>query len=181
MTVDEVQLVLAHECGHILCHHPLYNMMIAAYDSGFAKFLPMLPRIDRPLLYAWKRASEFSADRAMLAFAGNPEKAMRVIIRLSAGGHRFTNNINIDVYKKQIEEYYALSQTLSLQSMMQKFLKILSFRPFASIRSHEFTKWSKTPKFSLLSRKIGTYDPRCPKCGAAMQRNTNICVNGHFS
>ena len=156
-------------------------MMAAVIGYGVSWIPIKLHQALQIPIYAWRRASEFSADRAMLAFAGNPEKAMKVVIRISGGGFKITDQINLEAYKNQIKEYYNLSQDPSAQSAMQTLLRIYSSHPFSSTRSYEFTKWSQSPQFSFLSKKIGTYDPRCPKCGAPMRPNTKICINGHFA
>ncbi len=180
LSPEEVQIVLAHECGHIICHHVLYSMMATVVEFGVSWIPSTLSELVKLPIYRWKRMSEFSADRASLAFAGNVESAMNVMVRLSGGRYRYTQNINVDAYRQQLEEYRTITNDTTVEKSMQNMLIMYASHPFASVRSYEFIKWSKTSAFSLLSRKIGTYDPRCPQCGASMKGNTNICINGHF-
>ncbi len=177
---EEVQIVLAHECGHIVCRHPLYNMMATVVDYGVSWIPSGLSSLLKLPLMRWRRMSEFSADRAALAFAGNVEKAMSVIVRISGGRVDYTKSVNFEAYREQLDEYQRIISEASVEKAMQDLLVLYASHPFASVRSYEFLKWSKTPAFELLSKKIGTFDPRCPKCGVAMKRNTNICLNGHF-
>ena len=66
MTEEELDAVIAHECGHILCHHVLYHS-IAHYVMDGLDSLGVLGSLGAPLQYAilyWERKSELSCDRA---------------------------------------------------------------------------------------------------------------------
>ena len=76
MKGDELDAVLAHECGHILCQHVLYQTLANAIFSfgdaiadsfvgtiGNAAMKPI-----RQALLVWSRASELSADRVACIF-----------------------------------------------------------------------------------------------------------------
>ena len=59
MEKDEIDAILAHECGHILCHHVLYHtmaQMITALSEGVLGV--MIKPIEYSLLY-WDRMREF--------------------------------------------------------------------------------------------------------------------------
>ncbi len=45
MTIDEVRCIMAHECGHILCQHTLYNTLLRTIEElgTFFKSSPILP------------------------------------------------------------------------------------------------------------------------------------------
>ena len=86
MDDEELDAVLAHECGHILCHHVLYHS-VATYILMGADALGLLGKLTIPIqlgfLY-WQRKSELTCDRAG-AVITSPEVVSRTMARLSAG------------------------------------------------------------------------------------------------
>ena len=75
LSKEEIQVVIAHECGHILCHHTLYKTMInMLIDTGNIILGEAISNlITAPVLAAlryWDRCSEFSADRVSAYFIG---------------------------------------------------------------------------------------------------------------
>lgn len=180
MTLEEVQIVLAHECGHIMQRHCLYSMVATCVELGM-NWLPGSALLKLPI-YRWKRVCEFSADRAALVFSGDLDKVLKTFVRLSGGRFKHTQNVNLDAYREQLEEYQSVLSDKAAEKLMQDFLVMYRTHPFTSVRSYELVKWSKSPECSYLSRKIGTFqEPRCPKCGAAAQRKGGrVCPNGHF-
>ena len=87
MTKDELRCVMAHECGHILCHHTLYNTMLRTIEElgwllrlfSYSTFGPILMAMQY-----WHRKSEFSADRCAAAVVGE-NTFQRMILKLSCG------------------------------------------------------------------------------------------------
>ncbi|MDO5565052.1 MAG: M48 family metallopeptidase [Planctomycetia bacterium] len=180
MSKEEVQIVLAHECGHIVCHHSLYTMMSVIIGYGLSWIPTSLTELLKLPIYRWRRMSEFSADRAGAVFAGNAQKYLDIIIRLSGGKSEFTKRVNTAAYQEQVNEYDAILNDTAVESAMQSYLLLWSTHPFASMRSREILNWTKGATFSYLSKKVGTYSLQCPQCGAPMRGRTNICTNGHF-
>jgi uncharacterized protein (DUF1015 family) len=71
---DEVEVVRAHERGHLeLGHRPYLALLDAA-----------LPEPARGALAAWARVCELSADRAAAAALGGSDAVIRVLFRLAA-------------------------------------------------------------------------------------------------
>jgi hypothetical protein len=71
---DEIEAVLAHECGHVLLGHVAYRTLL---DQ------PAVPGPVRGALAAWARAAELSADRAAAAYQGGADAITRVLFRLA--------------------------------------------------------------------------------------------------
>jgi len=71
---DEIEAVLAHECGHVLLGHVAYRRLV---DH------PAVPVPVRGALAAWARAAELSADRAAAAYQGGADAITRVLFRLA--------------------------------------------------------------------------------------------------
>ena len=63
---EEIDAVIAHECGHIACRHVLYHSL-AHYILSGADNLGVLGLLSIPIQLAilyWERKSELSCDRA---------------------------------------------------------------------------------------------------------------------
>ena len=82
-----IPTVLAHECGHIACHHALYTTMgrfilneTMPFVAGVANGLALY---HIKLAFAhWMRCSEFSADRAAVICDGSADKNTELMMRL---------------------------------------------------------------------------------------------------
>ena len=86
MDDEELDAVLAHECGHILCRHVLYHS-VARYILSGIDSLGVLGKLTIPIQLAflyWQRKSELSCDRAG-AIVTSPEVVSRTMARLAAG------------------------------------------------------------------------------------------------
>jgi Zn-dependent protease with chaperone function len=103
LATDEIEAVIAHECGHILLGHVLYHSMAQFVDMApdvMAQFLDMAPDVGsyaadlsvlltsasapvRSALTHWSHKSELSADRAAAAYLGSADAITRVIFRFA--------------------------------------------------------------------------------------------------
>ena len=69
MSDEELDAIIAHECGHILCRHVLYHTVAQWISSGLANF-GLLGTLATPVQFAlcyWSRKSELSADDGVLS------------------------------------------------------------------------------------------------------------------
>ena len=78
---DEIEAVIAHECGHILLKHVLYHSMAQFLDAareigamapipGLSALLTLASVPVQSALTSWSHKSELSADRAAAAYMG---------------------------------------------------------------------------------------------------------------
>ena len=81
-----IRTILAHECGHIACHHTMYTTMGRMILKGVANIPGAASLVTMPLQIAfayWMRCSEFSADRAAAICDGSSDKMIEVCMRLA--------------------------------------------------------------------------------------------------
>ncbi len=157
-----IPTVLAHECGHIACHHVLYstmgNIVLGGTTSALRSFIPYGGVASMPLeiaFFYWMRCSELSADRAAALCDGTAEKMSEVCMRLAG----FDKDINAIASKEefmvQAEEYKQMIKT----SAWDKTLEFLTLRtrshPLMTVRALECDDWSKTEQFNKILD--GTY------------------------
>jgi Zn-dependent protease with chaperone function len=106
---QELRTVLAHEAGHILSDHVLYQtalqILLRLAPLGRAPTsLTGLPTIAiRSALLEWFRAAELSADRAATLVNRDPVVTSRTLLVLAGGLP--SKQLNVDAFLKQAQEY----------------------------------------------------------------------------
>ena len=178
MDTDELDAVLAHECGHIACRHVLYHSMVgllleASQKSEITSFLT------KPMMYAllyWQRRSELSADRAAATAMGSPMPTIEAMIRLAGGPRSITDAVNIDAYAAQADAYDELLES-TWDSLLQSYLVMGFSHPFAAVRVREIRHWAGGAEFEALANALrenerGQY---CPVCGGIVSINMARC------
>lgn len=176
---DEIDSVIAHECGHIACHHVLYHTManyliLAGESLGLIKFFSK--PIELALLY-WQRKSELSADRAAATLFG-VESVIETQVRLAGGSKQITQNINIDEWIKQSEDYEEIRDGSKWEKLLQLMVTMNNTHPFAAVRVREIVNWSRTSNYSNLRNKIKPLIEQtntCPNCHKPIEITWKFC------
>lgn len=148
-----IPTVLAHECGHIACHHVLYSTMGQMILKGVFKVASFSSLITAPLQIAfayWMRCSEFSADRAAVLYDGTPDKMIEVCMRLAGYDKDIVADTSVDAFMEQAEAYKKLVDN----SKWDKTLEFLMFsqadHPLTALRAYECNEWSDTEQFKKI-------------------------------
>ena len=177
---EELDSVIAHECGHILCHHVLYHS-IATYLLNGADSLGILGSLAAPIKYAiyyWQRKSELSCDRCA-AIITSPEIVARTMARLSGGPKKITEELNMQEWAQQADRYDAIrNQNLWNKALQLSVIAGLS-HPFSAVRVREILRWAESPQYNALAqnRLIGTRGKVCPACGKPVSSGWAFCQN----
>lgn len=79
---EELAFVLGHELGHYICGHVRCHSLARYLKKGIGWRIPPVQMI-KPLLMAWSRYSELSADRAGLLACKDFDAASRVYVKLA--------------------------------------------------------------------------------------------------
>lgn len=147
MNDDEVQIIMAHECGHIVCHHVLYST-IGSFILGGSSALIDIPFLSTALSYAyltWMRSSEFSADRAAVLYAGDPKKVAKVMMRLAGCAGRFEESTNIDLFMKQAAAYEEYLNDNGWNKFLGTLAYMDSSHPLNAVRASQVLNWTQDP------------------------------------
>jgi Zn-dependent protease with chaperone function len=178
MDDGEVSAVLAHECGHIVCHHVLYHTLAQMLMSGA---IGLIGDILKPVAYAllyWSRKSELSADRAgVIASGGGPKEMIESMLRLAGGPKRITEKISIQEFIRQADEYEELQNNSSWDKFLQ-LTKIIDLdHPFVAVRVREMVKWSESEQYKELMQRINAEESGniCPDCGKTLEPDWTFC------
>ncbi len=161
--MDLVPTILAHECGHIACHHVLYHtigsILLDRTSVALASFVPYGGIASMPLeiaFFYWMRCSELSADRAAVLYDGQANKMSEVCLRLAGYDKDISNIASQEEFMKQAEEYREMIRG----SAWDKTLEFLTLKnrthPLMAVRALECEAWAKTEQFEKIIN--GTYD-----------------------
>ena len=186
MSEEQIETVLAHECGHILCHHTLYRTMGTLLLNGatfvvnnFIKDIvtsAVLVSIQYAMAY-WMRCSEFSADRVSAYYHNSPEPVVDVMLALSGATSNLNEEINRDEFLAQAKDYKVLVDS----SAYNKAIEVLKFgmidHPLNVYRAYEIVEFYKKNK-ELFSQEYdvidSTEDPYLPDVKAKQKYNIRI-------
>lgn len=151
LTPEELDAVLAHECGHIICQHVLYqtlaNAIFAFGDSladslvgtiGNAAMKPI-----RQALIAWSRASELSADR-IACIISDPKTLASSLARIESIPRHIVNNMNMDAWAEQGKDYEALRNGTAWNKIVHWMANSDVDHPYSPVRVYEAMQWAKT-------------------------------------
>ena len=138
---DELRFVVAHELGHAMSGHAVYQTMLQRMImlSGVLSHVPggaLGARAIMAALYEWSRKAELSADRAGLLATQDPATAFRVHMQLASGGH--LDDLDTTSFFAQGQEY----DDADLRDSVLKLLLIENrSHPFAVVRATELRRW----------------------------------------
>ena len=183
MDDEELDAVLAHECGHILCRHVLYHS-VARYILAGVDSLGVLGKLTIPIQLAflyWQRKSELSCDRAA-AIVTSPEVVSRVMARLAAGPRKITENLNHEEWAQQADQYDVIWNSGIWNKTLQIYAIAAQNHPFSAVRVREVLKWGRSEEYRNIKNNLLRLDSghRCPKCKGIVDDNWTYCNNcGH--
>ena len=170
MPDELIPTVLAHECGHIACHHTLYRTMGRIILNGV---FSMISGIGNVVLYPvqlafayWMRCSEFSADRAAAICDGSSDKVVEMCMRFAGYDKDIMADANADLFMEQAEEYRKMVD----DSAWNKTLEFLLFQnydhPLNAVRAYEAREWAQSERFKniqdYLHAPVGEIDNKLP-------------------
>lgn len=151
MDDEELDAVLAHECGHILCHHVLYNSVAKLLLSG-ASYLGILGSLSVPIqiaMFYWSRKSELSCDRCA-SIITSPEVVARVMARLAGGPKNITKGINMQEWARQADQYDEIRTGKLWDKTLQLYVTMGLDHPLNAVRVREILKWGESVQYKSL-------------------------------
>jgi Zn-dependent protease with chaperone function len=164
---DELAFVIAHELGHVLSGHAVYQTLLQRLlllSAGFAS-IPiggLGVRVIVAALMEWSRKAELSADRAGLVAVQDPAVALRVHMQLASGGH--VGDLDPTSFLAQGAEYVGAGD------LRDSFLKLLLLEsrshPFTVVRAAELRAWVDSGEYTRVLG--GTYPRRADDASATV-------------
>lgn len=157
-----IPTVLAHECGHIACHHMLYttmgNILLGRANSVLRSYVPYGRLATMPLeiaFFYWMRCSELSADRAAVLCDGNADKMSEVCMRLAGYDKDIGAIASKEEFMAQAQEYREMTKNSKWDKTLEYLALSYSSHPLMTVRALECEEWAKTEQFKSILN--GTY------------------------
>ena len=178
MDDEELDAVIAHECGHILCHHVLYHS-VARYILQGIDALGLLGKLTIPIQLAflyWQRKSELSCDRAG-AIVTSPEVVSRTMARLAAGPKTITKEIDMGQWALQADKYDEIWNSNTWNKALQIYAISGQNHPFSAVRVREVLKWGQSQEYKNIRAALmaGDSAARCPRCHQIVDEGWTFC------
>ena len=152
MTPREIYATLAHECGHIICHHVLYGAVARKLWKYGASYFGIVAALAKPICWSfqyWHRKSELSADRVEVYCLGETDTFVSESMRFCGGGPGTRTEAEVAAFLKQAEEYEAMVDESFYEKALQAvYIKDLS-HPFMTTRCLEVMRWFEANKDKL--------------------------------
>ena len=144
LTDDELVCLMAHECGHILCKHTLYNSVVNLIQM-FGERMGIITRsMSKPIYIAlqyWSRQSEYSADRCAAVVIG--ERVFQQMTMKMASG---LTDVNNDPYQlvHQAKEYNNFENQSLWDKIQQNCRMVFYSHPQMVNRAYEIDRWKNS-------------------------------------
>ncbi len=156
---DELRFVIAHELGHALSGHAVYQTLLQRLLvlSGVLGTIPLGGlglRVIVAALFEWARKAELSADRAGLLATQDPQVAFRVHMKLASGGH--LEDLDTTSFFAQGAEYDESGDLR--ESVLRLMIVERASHPFAVVRAKELRRWVDSGAYTAIL--AGTYPRR---------------------
>lgn len=156
LTPAELQAVLAHELGHLKSEHGVWvtmaNLLLlistASLGGNFGRAVYELLNTQ---LLLWQRSAEFTCDRAMLLVMQDSRVAMSTLMKLAGGTSKYSDEMDIDEYLSQAEQFDEASSTRTGR-LMRESMTATATHPLPILRVRELKRWSESNHFRSLIR-----------------------------
>jgi Zn-dependent protease with chaperone function len=159
LAADEVEAVLAHECGHVLAGHILYRQMAQAAmrtpggpgRSLFTEVPGLAAAQIQSALYNWYRRSELTADRVAAAYLGSAEPMQRAMLRILGVPKWLPGEVSADAVLEQAAELDQISVPGRWDRSFTPDLDNATGHPMAALRIRELSSWAESEDFRQLA------------------------------
>lgn len=146
---EELLFVLGHELGHIQADHVKYHTLagaMAASTQVGALMVSLAAVVVSagtllPLLAAWARSSELTADRAGLLACQNRDAALRALTKLSGFPMSLYGHLHPRHIVAQAEQFAARLDASFLDRAFNAGQLWLTSHPHTVLRANRLTQW----------------------------------------
>ena len=183
---EELDAVLAHECGHILCQHVLYSMLAdSLYNLGDFFLESIVGQIGnvamkplRQALVAWSRASELTADRVACLIT-SASTMTKVLARLEGIPKSILNDMDYGAWCAQGRDYENLKNGNAWKKIIRYMANTDLDHPYGPVRAYEVNQWEKSSQYKQMKNQIKLIEggKTCPQCGNLIDETWGFCKN----
>lgn len=139
----ELEYIIGHEMGHIKCGHVLYSSAYTMIVGGLLN-IPFSGVLSIPMMSAWMREAELSADRAGLIACMNLPAAIKSMLRMTVGMEDMFPEINLKELLTQLDDMSPLHSFLQRRN---------ESHPYTIKRIKELIGFALAPQHRLIFEK----------------------------
>ncbi len=146
----EIEVVLGHEVGHIMSEHALYRTLLFLLLEMSGRLVPLVSQAVIPItltLLEWSRKAEISCDRAGLLAVQDQNAAMGMHAVLAGGIRGRRDELDIDAFIEQSDEYRNLDGLAAYYRLMATLGRS---HDFPVIRVAELRNWIDTGDYDTI-------------------------------
>ncbi len=148
----ELDFLIGHEIGHIICGHMPYHMLIETLYSPLqiGGDSVAINSIRVPML-EWYRISHYSADRAGLLACQDINVALRAMIKMSGLPKKLYNSIDVESFKEQVSLFEEFTDGI-VDNLLQKFCAKFASSPWMVLRAKKLLEWYNSEDYERVLR-----------------------------
>ena len=157
-----IPTVLAHECGHIVCHHCLYTTMGQFILSEAVALLGLDGLAILPIQMAfsyWMRCSELSADRAAALCDGSADNIVEMCLRFAGFDKDIAGEINVDEFMSQANDYQQMINDSKWDRTLEFMMLGNIDHPLNAVRAKECFEWAASDRFAAMKEYMHCVEP----------------------
>jgi Zn-dependent protease with chaperone function len=188
---DELDVILAHELGHVKCDHMKYLTIVTFLrELGPAVLnllsVPLAPAVllgAQAALVQWFQKSELSADRAALLATQDVHVVQSALSKLAGYSRRHVERLDISSLEKQASDF----DDIGADSLFEKALKVWTLlgltHPVPVVRVREAGWWAQSPQYAKLlqgeylmgEHSVSGPYRECPNCHSHQAPDAFFC------
>ena len=154
LTLPELQSVIAHECGHILCKHMLYGTLLITLQNLGEVTQLITESLSFPVYCAlkyWSRCGEYSADRCAAAVVGE-RTFQTAMFKLTCGVTPTPENTY--QFVEQGHEYQQMLNNSWWNRIQQNFRVVEYSHPEMCLRALAIDNWRYSATYRALRNEV---------------------------
>ena len=150
LTTEELNFLIGHEIGHMLCGHKTYHMLMEAiYRPAVSHDLRAWMSLIKLPLLKWYRISDFSADRVGLLCCQDINVALSAMIKMAGLPKKYYNRVHLPSFIQQAKKF---SEDYS--GIMDSVIRYMSinagYKPWLVSRASELIKWCDSNEYNRI-------------------------------
>lgn len=192
LSQPELEFVIGHELGHVLCEHVLYLTLAQMLRlpgqlfAGIPVVGPVLQQATQLVLYRWQRQAELSCDRAGLLANQDLDAGLRLMMRTAGAPIGLAGRMDPHAWTDQYSALDDTTRETLLGRLSVGLATATRTHPWAVVRAHELREWARSGHYEGILDEAVSADAvagaglptplPCPVCGTPTVPDEPLCL-----
>lgn len=167
MPDELIATALAHECGHIACHHSLYHTMGRLILSEAASHVTGIGNIAlypiQLAFFYWMRCSEFSADRAAMICDSSADNTVEMMMRFAGYDKDIMADASVEAFLEQAKQYKELVNNSTWNKTFEFMLFQNETHPLTAVRAYDAKEWEQSERYQNILEYVNSESSEAEK------------------